>query len=228
LRLDAAEDRVRYRTQHVGDTTRLPQTRLREVLNRVYRQTRTKLQVWAPQLYVATSGDLVLTAVDQIGLTSVALPFEGIHRIETKAIAVNGFSTAFDTWQMVERSGGYPEVHGSAFVTWEQRALLVFFHPEGYVSGTFRVLYHFTPTDLSDPAHIFELPAALDDYLISKAAEEVYQGDRNYAEARVQKERAQGRGDDADGGELAEAKQVLYRLYGQHGDNAGPVELLGY
>jgi len=96
------------------------------------------------------------------------------------------------------------------------------------VGGTFRVLYHWTPSDLTLAADLFQIPAVLDRALITLTALEVYDSFRNYAERDKQRERADrelyGTPDGNDPGAVA----VLAEQYGAHSESAGLREIQGY
>lgn len=230
MRLDAAENLVRIRTQHVNDTTRLTQPNLQLLLNKQHKELRTFLQQWAPSLYLHTTGNLVLAAGDTIALTSATAPFERVWRVETR-----NFSTAsggsFDPGRWIPIEPGNqvePGAHGAAIITWEERNGEVILHPEGEVGGTFRVLYHWTPSDLALAADLFQIPAVLDRALITLTAMEVYDAFRNYKERDAQRARADrelyGSQDGSDPGAIA----VLAEQYGAHSESAGLRQVQGY
>jgi hypothetical protein len=214
------EDEVRYRTQHVGDTVRLSQARLRVCINTAYRDTRTKLQDWAPRWGLNKTAELTVATGAAIDMAVSATNFERIHLVETKRFVADGYSATYDRWLTVAAAGGDPTAHGHAPIWFEDRNKEIILQPEGFVSGLFRVFYHYTPADLAADAGIFDVPEAIIPYMKSMAAREVYSGDRNYREAKTQEDRA------AD--ELEEALPLLAKRYGMHDDHSGLVQVQGY
>lgn len=229
MRLDAAENLVRIRTQTVGDTTRLTPANLDLLLNKVHKELRTNLQEWAPTLYLHTTGNLVLAAGDTIALTSATAPFERLRRVEVRSFTtVSGGSFDPQRWVPVERSGDVDAGRHIVPITFEMRNGEIVFHPEGEVGGTFRVLYHWTPADLALAADLFQIPAVLDRVLITQTAVEVYEGFRDYKERDKQLERVLLELNGPAGSPELGALSILAEQYGVHDDASGLREVQGY
>lgn len=218
---------IRGRTQTVGDTTKLPDARLFEILNIRYKDLRTQLQTWSPLLYLHTTGNLILTAADWIVLSSLVAPFEHLHKLEVRDYVRDGFSVSLERWEEVELASVLmSELHPSADIAWIRRSNAIYILPEGKVSGTFRVMYHFTPTSLASGSDTVEIPAPLNSYFVSKCAVDCYEMMRNPREAAQQMKRAEG--NDGESGELGQALARLSNEEGAHAERAGLQQVQGF
>jgi hypothetical protein len=211
LTLIQARNKVRQKTRHVNDTTRVTDTLLNSILNEKYKELRTELQEIAPSFGLCTK-EVTLTATgNQIGLTDVDPPFERMYKLEK-----------------LDRCGDYREVkradavqpyrHAGACVAWEKRGSCIWLHPEGKVSGTFRVFYYGTPNDLTDDASLFAIPVPLESVLIYRACAEVNitRGDDPGAFEKKAEQR------------LEAVRDIVWLEYGIQDEQAGFEEVLPF
>jgi hypothetical protein len=210
-----AEEECRYRTQHTTDTVRLTPTRAGKLINRMYRHTRTRLIGEAPRWDLQKTATLTVALGASVDLAVSATSFASIWRVETKGFTVDGESRSLERWAPVHRASDVEAEWSEKFaITFEERGLLLDFKPEALVSGTFRVLYHRTPADVSG-SNPFVLPGAiLDEYLLYKISEEICKGDRDWTEARRHEEAAEKEW-------RAISQESRLKRYGVHGDYNG-------
>lgn len=214
LRLDKCEELIRIRTQHRGDTIRLTQTIARIIIYEAYQRCRTELHTIAPNFGVQTTNPLVLATGDVIQLSSVAAPFEEIKRFETNAFSFDGASVSLERWIAVWRgSDSYPGEHERAPFTFEKRGGYIYLLPEGKVSGTFRLHYFFTPTELTVDSQTFDIPPSAEEWFkllccigVARFDRDTKAEDRWEALADKQKEKD---------------RWNISREYGAHGDGSG-------
>lgn len=204
------KSRVRKRTQHIEGDPRLDEPTLEEICNDVIRELRTELIPIAPTYGLCTSATRTLTAGQKLGLEGIEHPYRLEYLSDADA----------ERWDPVYRSDEEaPEEHMGACMTWERRGQCVVLHPEGQVSGSFRMLYHPLLSDLTLPGEVVPLPSSL-----GKVA--VYRGAATVA-ADIDRSDPKGWLDLATF-HFDKATPVLRSEYGVHKHYAGFREVLGY
>jgi hypothetical protein len=202
------KNRVRKRTQHILGDPRLDEPTLEEICNDVIRELRTELIPIAPTYGLCTSPTHVLTAGQKLGLEGI----EHVHRLE--------WLDDSDEWNEVARADEVvPSQHMGACMTWERRAQCVVLHPEGDVTGSFRMLYHPLLSDLTEPGSVVALPASLNKVAVYRGCAEVTGGiDRKDPKPWLDLAKFY----------LDLATPVLRNEYGVHAHYAGFRSILGY
>jgi hypothetical protein len=203
------KNRVRKRTQHILGDPRLDEPTLEEICNDVIRELRTELITIAPTYGLCTSPTHALTAGQKLGLEGV----EHVHRLEY-------LNDTTEDWDPVARADEeVPSQHMGACMTWERRGQCVVLHPEGDVTGSFRMLYHPLLSDLTLPAEVVPLPASLNKVAVYRGSAEVTGGiDRKDPKGFLDLAKFY----------LDLATPVLANEYGVHTHYAGFRTVLGY
>lgn len=217
LTLTQAEADVRVLTRHVSDTTRLTQAVTWGFLNKEYRKLRSWLIDIAPQLYLATSGDITMpdpTTGQEVELESASFQYEKLYRVDQ--LNENGDETF---WMEVERAHPTnPNYHQSQRVTWREEGGCLIFGPDNEVEGTFRILFYATPPELTVGASTFLIPHQLEDALRYGTCAKIALADGDSPKEWM----------DLYKDELKMAMPELAKRYGVHSSRAGLRKLLPY
>jgi hypothetical protein len=171
LTLAQGRSKVRSRTRHVNDTTRLTVADLDSYLNDAHRQLRRWLRKYAPALYLLRSDEIEVGVADIIELTSVSADFEAIYKVEY---------LVGESWRPVEPADPIDyNQHQAGGPTYRREGDYLYIGPDVRDSYTVRALYYENPATIADPDEAFAVPECLERALEYDACSQVAAADQD-------------------------------------------------
>lgn len=209
LTLAQGRSKVRSRTRHVTDTTRLTVADLDSYLNDSYRELRRFVRRHAPELYLLRSDEVDVGVNDSVELSSVTSDFEAIFKV---------MYLVGDAWWPVEPADPIDyNQHQAGGPTYRREGDFLYIGPDVRDSVTIQVFYYEVPT-ISDPSAAFGIPEALERALEYDACAQVAASDQDDPSSWVQLR-------DAD---MAAAVPALRTGSGAQQQRAGLRSVMGY